>query len=496
MLQLSDLPNTQILLGVAACLGVVGVITRAYLPASNSGLPLPPSPPNWRLLGHSLPPRNAFLTVAEWIDEYGPLITIRAGTENVVIIGRHKAAMDIMEKHGGLLADRPRMSAGQMLTGGLTIAFVRVGDRFRRMRRALHTHLQPKAAEAYQPSQMSFAKNTVLNILNDPHNFQNHAISYAVTTIMTVAYGKTTSTSATDPDVRASCALVLTWWTPSPGSENLPWYGQKLRREFESNGKLFASQMNGLKQRLQNNVELGPSFGKYLLENQHLYNLTEMEMHYLSGTFFAAGTDSSSAAICTVLMAAACFPEEQAKVQAELDTVIGRDRAPTFSDQESLPLLAAFISEAQRWRPLGPNGFPHRTTKDVVWENYCIPAGTTVLGSHWAISRDAEVYPEPYVFKPQRWINDEGRLRDDLTFCFYGFGRRICPGQHLANRSMFINLVLVLWAFQLTLDPTKPLDDMGFMNIEMPNVPCPIEFKPRVPDTELRRIMQNYPEAE
>jgi hypothetical protein len=78
-----------------------------------------------------------------------------------------------------------------------------------------------------------------------------------------------------------------------------------------------------------------------------------------------------SAAIYTVLMAAACFPSEQAKVQAELDQVIGRHRGssstvhlrfyqfndvcpkvPTFADQQSLPRLQAFISEASRWRPL------------------------------------------------------------------------------------------------------------------------------------------------
>jgi cytochrome P450 len=41
-----------------------------------------------------------------------------------------------------------------------------------------------------------------------------------------------------------------------------------------------------------------------------------------------------------------------------------------------------------------------------------------------AISRDPEVYPEPDAFKPQRWIDDEGRLRNDLAFFVFGFGRR------------------------------------------------------------------------
>ncbi|KAG2358689.1 cytochrome P450 [Suillus spraguei] len=399
----------MLVLDVAACLVIATVIAQAYRPRSKNG-PLPPSPPNWRLMGHFLPRSNPFLTVAKWIDEYGPLITVRTGTEKVVIIGRYKVS-------------------SSTLTG-----VARAGDRFRRMRRALHTHLQPKAAETYQPLQMSFAKNTVLNILDDPSNFQNHAISYAVTTILTVVLGKATPTSAADPEVKAVRELMSVfrtvlrpgayWVDTIPWLRYLPWYGSKLRREFKSNRKLFASQMNRLKQQLQNDVDVGPSFGRYLLENERLLNLSELEMHFLSGTFFAAGSDSSAAAICTVLMAAACFPEEQAKVQAEIDRVVGRDRAPTFANQQSLPLLHAFISEALRWRPLGPNGFPHRTTKDVIWENYCIPAGTTVLGNHWAISRDAEVYPDPDAFKPQRWINDQGRLRDDLTYFVYGFGRR------------------------------------------------------------------------
>ncbi|KAJ8595256.1 cytochrome P450, partial [Rhizopogon salebrosus TDB-379] len=79
-----------------------------------------------------------------------------------------------------------------------------------------------------------------------------------------------------------------------------------------------------------------------------------------------------------------------------------------------------------------------------------------------AISRDPEVFPEPDEFKPQRWIDNDGNLRGDLKFFVYGFGRRVCPGQHVANRSVFITSLLLLWAFQLTLDPMQPLDDMAF----------------------------------
>jgi hypothetical protein len=67
-------------------------------------------------------------------------------------------------------------------------------------------------------------------------------------------------------------------------------------------------------------------------------------------------------------------------------------------------------------------------------------------------------------------------------------------------RAVFISAVLILWAFQLTLDPAQPLDDMGFMNSEKAHRPftyrpCTIEFKTRIPETDLRRMMQNYPEV-
>ncbi|KAG1736247.1 cytochrome P450 [Suillus lakei] len=508
-LQLPDLripDNTQLVLSAAACLVVVGAIVGVYRPKSKSGLPLPPSPPTWRLRGHLLPPRKPFLTIAGWIDEYGSLITIRSKFERIVIIGRYKAAVEIMENQGKLTADRPRMiAAGEIFGGGMSIAFSPFGDRFRRMRRALHSHLQPKAAEAYQPLQMSHAKNIVLGVLDNPHNFQHHVITYAATTIMKVAYGKNTPTSATDPEVvemRQIVGMVAGILRPGaylvdsiPWLKYLPWYGRDLKLGFERGKKLNTGHLERVKEQMSNE-DIGPSFMKYMLENSQSYGLTETEMASLGGAFFGAGSDTTSMSICTVLMAAACFPNEQAKVQAELDAAIGRLRAPTFADQKSLPRLQAFISEALRWRPVASGGLAHRTTKDVIWENYYIPAGTTVFGSHWSISRDPDIYPEPYAFKPQRWINDKGGLRDDLKFFVYGFGRRVCPGQHVANRSVFITALLILWAFKLTLDPTKPLDDMGFMTGSMPNVlPCTFEFEKRIPETELRSMMQHYPEV-
>jgi Cytochrome P450 len=63
--------------------------------------------------------------------------------------------------------------------------------------------------------------------------------------------------------------------------------------------------------------------------------------------------------------------------------------------------------------------------------------------------RDPELFPDPESFRPERFIyTDNPRLKDfDLPF---GFGRRICPGMHLALDSIYINVVRMLWAFDIS----------------------------------------------
>jgi cytochrome P450 len=67
-----------------------------------------------------------------------------------------------------------------------------------------------------------------------------------------------------------------------------------------------------------------------------------------------------------------------------------------------------------------------------------------------AILHDPVMYPEPDAFKPERFINADGSLRDDpVVTSAFGFGKRVCPGRHFVDSSLFIVVASLLSVFKI-----------------------------------------------
>ena len=83
----------------------------------------------------------------------------------------------------------------------------------------------------------------------------------------------------------------------------------------------------------------------------------------------------------------AMYPDAQKKAQEELDSVVGTERLPEFSDRPSLPYIDALVKELFRWHSGTPIGFPHRVVADDEYNGYFIPGGATVFVNMWFVRR-------------------------------------------------------------------------------------------------------------
>ncbi|KAG7439963.1 cytochrome P450 [Guyanagaster necrorhizus] len=491
-----------IVLVLALCAAALVYYTTTALSRTRSRLPLPPGPEgNWDF-GRSTSSfaHVSFQELETLFQEYGPVVTLKSGSKTVVVIGRQQAASDIMEKEGASLADRPKwVAASEIVSGGMRILLLNSGKRFRKLRRALHSHLQAKAVVDYEPLQMRYAKNVILDLIDDPDNHACHARRYAGSLILALTYGRTAPGRSDDPEIVAVArCLQRVGLAVRPGEYKVdeypllrywPFYRKELRVWHAEELALFRSQMDTV----ANNMDtVQPCFGKYLLEHQGELELKYDELVYLAGTMFGAGSATTASAISLVIMAAACFPAAQRAVQQQIDEVIGGDRAPNFEDYAALPRVKAFILETYRWRPVGGSGFSHRASRDVFWKNYCIPKGTVVIGNHWSICRDPALFEDSDDFNPDRWLDDLGRIKDDVPFFNFGFGRRICPGQYVADKSLFINTALILWAFNITQVASEPIDPTSFVSVGVSISPQPFKacFNKRVEG--IHRLLEGY----
>jgi len=154
-------------------------------------------------------------------------------------------------------------------------------------------------------------------------------------------------------------------------------------------------------------------------------------------------------------LAMLAYPETQSRAQAELDAVVGRARPPSFADYPNLPYVRAMVKEALRWRPVAPLAGPHRCTKDDWYEGTFIPEGTICLPNLWYMNRDPEIFGENAAqFDPARHLDVNGDIAHGPSdtkeeHISYGFGRRKCVGQHVANNSLFIDIAVLLWATKI-----------------------------------------------
>ncbi|GJN10110.1 hypothetical protein PR202_ga28174 [Eleusine coracana subsp. coracana] len=141
-----------------------------------------------------------------------------------------------------------------------------------------------------------------------------------------------------------------------------------------------------------------------------------------------------------------------AKACAELGRVIGERRNIEESEIGQLPYLQAVVKETFRLHPPAPLLLPRRAEKTTEIMGYTIPNGSRVLINIWAMGRDANIWPEPDKFTPERFLVKAVDFKGgDFELIPFGAGRRICPGMPLAIRMVHLVLGSLLNQFKWSL---------------------------------------------
>ncbi|KAJ7862995.1 cytochrome P450 [Mycena leptocephala] len=404
---------------------------------NRSKLPLPPGPKKLPLVGNlfDIPAERQWETYFEWSKRYNSdIIHLNAAGTSIIVLRAH--------------------------------------------RKILYETFNVVAAKQFQPQELAAAHELLRRILEDPHDPIKHFRHMLGALVMDVTYGIRVR-SSDDPYINLVEAAMHGFSIATiPGTflvDTIPalkyvpsWVpGAEFKRRAKQWRKLARDLLNIPFSETKRNVSMGTATMSFTSLNlRTLDDFTgrqreqqEADVKAAAATIYAAGADTTVSALGTFILGMLMNPEAQKKAQAEIDSVVGAGHLPDFADEAALPYVSAIVKEVLRWRNATPIAIPHYLAVDDEYLGYRIPAGSIVIGNVWAILHDENVYPDPQSFKPERFLLD-GKLNPAITdpeTAAFGFGRRICPGRHLAASALWIVVASIL----STLNINKLVDKDG-----------------------------------
>ncbi|CAI9573105.1 unnamed protein product [Staurois parvus] len=193
-------------------------------------------------------------------------------------------------------------------------------------------------------------------------------------------------------------------------------------------------------------------------------------------SLFVAGTETVSTTVRHGLLLLLKHPNVKLKVQEEIDQVIGRLRAPGSQDRESMPYTDAVIHEIHRYADVLPMNLPHEVCIPLRTLSFTFWKGTDVLAPLSFVLRDPKYFPEPFTFTPERFLDENGRLKKNEAFLVFSAGKRMCLGDGLARQEIFLTLTTLLQNF----DISSPVDfkelDISPQMVGFSNFPRPFKI--------------------
>ncbi|KAJ9134885.1 hypothetical protein P3X46_032130 [Hevea brasiliensis] len=443
---------------------------------------LPPGPPGWPLVGNIFDLGTVpHQTLQELKLKYGPVLRLRLGSMETIVIQSAKAAAELFKNHDASFCDRKYhdvFTSHNYIDGSLAVG--QFGPYWRTLRRLCSMEMMTnkrinetvsirrkcidQMIRSIEDDAAAASAGRESAAVNLPHHL--FIMAFNVVGNLMLSRDLLDSQSKEGCEFFAAMGNVAVWAGKPNVADFLPflkWLDpQGLKKNMLKDlGRAMEIIEGFVKERInehKRNEEKAKDFLDTLLEFEGDGKDWNEKIPYekiiiIILEMFLAGSETTSTVSEWAMVELLRKPEAMRKVKQELDEVVGVNRNVEESDIKKLPYLQAVLKETLRFHSPIPLLLPRNTIHDTDFMGYHIPKDTQVLVNAWAIGRDPDSWEDPLAFKPERFLDSSIDYKgQNFELIPFGSGRRICVGILLAQRVVLLALASLIHCFDWKLD--------------------------------------------
>ncbi|KAG1548549.1 hypothetical protein G6F49_009865 [Rhizopus delemar] len=426
-------------------------------------VPFPHNATNWPIFGHMLGlGKSPSKQITRWHKETGPIYKLRMGNQLWFMISDPLLAHEIFVKAGSSTSSRPyhRFLIEMYSRHNRGLVLAQTNHLWKNKRKAATTILSPGSVDKFsdvleaEVEQLidRFAKYSESGEALDPFKeLQLTSLNVVLTLVLATRFEsvdtpdfKTMHRAINDVMIFAGPAgdigsflPMLTWTDLLTGIESKMRDSIKIYRDG-----LFTKLIKNALEKEQH------SLVKDLYQMKEEGLIDDDDVLVFTSDLVIAGADTVATTLYWTFAILSQMPEVQTKLARELDQWKSKHTPgaiPRFNqDRDDLPYSVCVQKEVMRFRPATNFGVVHMASEDVTVSGYLIPKGTILISSMAAMHKNPDFYKDPDEFIPERFLNNTNRMGaaantkiEDRDHFGFGWGRRICPGIHLAEKEVF-----------------------------------------------------------
>ncbi|KIH49055.1 hypothetical protein ANCDUO_20871, partial [Ancylostoma duodenale] len=154
---------------------------------------------------------------------------------------------------------------------------------------------------------------------------------------------------------------------------------------------------------------------------------------------WTAGQETTTVTLKWAFSFLLLHPQVKSRVEEELLSITKGQRPLSVTDRTNTPyynaVLNVLLKEIHRCALIVPMNFWRVTSEDTMVGSYFISKGTSIAAQISSIMTDEKYFIDKYQFNPDRYLTGD---RIEQVVVPFGFGKRACPGESLAQAELYL----------------------------------------------------------